>query len=172
MPSRRARTSATASIDGVRSATTRQRDRMVTGTSSGCSEGAQSRKTVRGGGSSSILSTVLDACSVIRSASSITMICQRPWDGARPAVRTIWRTSSTPMDSPSGTTRCTSAWLPASTVRQAWQVPSPPDGHCSAAANARAATERPEPGGPVNSQAWVIAVGCATAACSSATTAG
>ena len=29
--------------------------------------------------------------------------------------------------------------------------------HCSAAAKARAATDRPEPGGPVKSQAWVIA---------------
>ncbi|MDF9814067.1 hypothetical protein M2266_003298 [Streptomyces sp. SPB162] len=28
--------------------------------------------------------------------------------------------------------------------------------HCSAAAKARAAVERPEPGGPVNSQACVI----------------
>ena len=58
------------STGGVRSATTRQRERMVTGTSSGCRLGAQSRKTVRGGGSSIILSTALDAVSVIRSASS------------------------------------------------------------------------------------------------------
>ena len=39
-------------------------------------------------------------------------------------------------------------WVPASTVRQAWQVPSPPSGPCRAAAKARAATDRPEPGGP------------------------
>ena len=38
-------------------------------------------------------------------------------------------------------------------------MPSPPSGHWSAAANARAATDRPEPGGPVNSQACVIAAG-------------
>ncbi|GAB3000420.1 hypothetical protein GCM10027184_66000 [Saccharothrix stipae] len=31
--------------------------------------------------------------------------------------------------------------------------------HSNAAANARAATERPDPGGPVNSHAWVIAPG-------------
>ena len=59
-----------------------------------------------------------------------------------------------------------SAWVPARAVRQAWQVPSPPAGHCRAAAKARAATERPDPGGPVNSQACVIAVGSAIAACS------
>ena len=41
--------------------------------------------------------------------------------------------------------------------------PHPPSGHCKAAANARAATERPDPGGPVNSQACVMAVGSATA---------
>jgi adenylate cyclase len=82
------------------------------------------------------------------------------------------RTSATPIDSPSGTTRCTSAWLPCSTVRHSWQVPSPPAGHCSAAAKARAATERPDPGGPVNSQACVIEPGRATAACNSATTSG
>ena len=39
-----------------------------------------------------------------------------------------------------------------------------------AAAKARAATERPDPGGPVNSQAWVIAAGVVTA-CSSVATA-
>ena len=50
--------------------------------------------------------------------------------------------------------------VPASAVWQAghWPQPgiSPPVVHCSAAANARAATERPEPGGPVNSQAWFM----------------
>ena len=51
----------------------------------------------------------------------------------------------------------TSAWLPASTVRHDLQVPHPvPVSHWSAAAKATAALERPDPGGPVKSQAWVI----------------
>ena len=78
----------------------------------------------------------------------------------------------TEIDSPSGTTSRTSAWVPARTVWQAAHSPHPCCGHCRAAANARAATDRPEPGGPVNSQAWVIAAGSAAAAASSATAAG
>jgi hypothetical protein len=46
-------------------------------------------------------------------------------------------------------------------ARQPWQLahpgPATASVHCNAAAKARAATERPLPGGPVNSQAWVIA---------------
>src|SRR3712207_3135295 len=128
--------------------------------------------TVRGGGSSIILRTALAAPSVMRSASSTMITCQRPWDGARAATRTISRASSTPIDSPSGLITFRSAWVPARTVWQAWQVPSPPSGHCRAAANARAATDLPDPGGPVNSQAWVIAPASATAARSSATAVG
>jgi hypothetical protein len=57
----------------------------------------------------------------------------------------------------------TSAWVRERTV---WQPahspqPTPSRSHCSAAANARAATERPEPGGPVNSQACVIELAAA-----------
>ena len=58
--------------------------------------------TVRGGGSSIIFSTAFDACSVIRSASSTRITCQRPCDGARPATRTSSRASAAPIDSPSG----------------------------------------------------------------------
>ena len=44
--------------------------------------------------------------------------------------------------------------------------------HCSAAAKARAALDRPDPGGPVNSQAWLIACDSpATARCRVATAA-
>ena len=50
----------------------------------------------------------------------------------------------------------TSECEPASAVWQAWHSPQPPRSHCSAAANAIAAFERPDPGGPVNSQAWVM----------------
>jgi len=45
-PSRTVSTVATASAAGLRSATLRHRDRMVAATSSGCSDGAQSRNTV------------------------------------------------------------------------------------------------------------------------------
>src|SRR3954454_2162615 len=159
MPSRRISTSATASADGWRSGTTRHRDRIVTEMSSGCVDGVQSRNTVRGGGSSMALSSALAACSVSRSASSITTACQRPPEGAVPARRTSARISLTPMDRPSGTTKRTSAWVAPSTVWHPWHSPQPTPSrsHSSAAANARAATDRPDPGGPVKIQAWVIA---------------
>ena len=65
-----------------------------------------------------------------------------------------------------------SGWEPASAVRQAWHSPQPvPRSHCSAAANAMAALDRPEPGGPVNSHAWVIPWP-ATARCRVATVSG
>jgi adenylate cyclase len=57
------------------------------------------------------------------------------------------------MESNSVRTRVTSGCAPDNDVRQAVHVPHPPELHCNAAANARAALERPEPGGPVNSQA-------------------
>src|SRR5215203_3545907 len=66
IPSRRTSTSATASGAGARSGTTRQRERMVTEMSSGWVDGAQSRNTVRAGGSSTALSSALEAASVSR----------------------------------------------------------------------------------------------------------
>src|SRR4051812_42171314 len=104
------------------------------------------------------LSSALPAWSVRRSASSTTSTCQRPPAGCRPARETRVRASSTPMDSLRVLTTSTSAWVPASAVWQASQASQPPSGHCRAAANARAAVERPEPGGPVNSQAWVMPI--------------
>ncbi len=125
--------------------------------SSGWVDGVQSRKTVRGGGSSIALSSALPAASVSRSASSMITTCQRRRDGVLAARSTSARISPTPIESPSGTTSRTSAWVPPSVVWQAGQSPQPvPRAHCSAAANARAATDRPEPGGPVKIQAWVI----------------
>ena len=108
-----------ASVDGVTSATCRQRDRRVIAMSSGSTDGAHSRNTVDGGGSSTTLSRAFAAPSVSRSASSITTTCQRPVLGRRDAVWTMARISSTPMDSPSGTMRRTSAWVPAIVVEQA-----------------------------------------------------
>ena len=69
------------------------------------------------------------------------------------------RISFTPMDSPSGTTRRTSPCVPAIAVVQARHSPhpgTPSDVHCNAAAKHWAATERPEPGGPVINQACVM----------------
>ena len=148
-----------ASTDGVTSATCRQRERSVIAMSSGSTEGAHSRNTVDGGGSSTTLSKAFAAPSVSRSASSITTICQRPVPGRREAICTMVRIASTPIDRPSGTMRRTSAWVPAIVVVQARHSPhpgAPSDVHCRAAAKHSAATERPDPGGPVISQAWVI----------------
>ena len=142
---------------GVRNGSTRHRERMVTITSSGWVDGAQSRKTVRGGGSSMALSSAFDAPSVSRSASSIRTICQGPLVGRLAASWTTARISLTEMVRPSGTTARTSPCVPCSTVRQCVHSPQPRYGHSSAAAKARAATDRPEPGGPVNSHACVIA---------------
>ena len=91
--------------------------------------------------------------SVTRSASSTTITCQCPSVGLIAARRTSSRTSSTPMESSSVCTRVTSGWAPVSDDRQLVHWPHPPSSHCSAAAKARAAFERPEPGGPVNSHA-------------------
>jgi adenylate cyclase len=80
--------------------------------------------------------------------------CHRAPVGRRAEIWTSARISATEIDRPSGTTTCTSACVPAIDVRQPGHVPHPvPVSHSSAAANARAATERPEPGGPVNSHA-------------------
>ena len=87
--------------------------------SSGSTEGAHNRNTVEGGGSSTTFSRALPAPSVSRSASSTTTICQRPVPGRLAAACTMARISSTPIDNPSGTTRRTSAWVPAIVVVQA-----------------------------------------------------
>ncbi len=68
--------SATASAAGVRSTSSRERDRMVGSTS--WTEGAQSSQTVRGDGSSTALSSALAAASVSRWAASIMITDQRP----------------------------------------------------------------------------------------------
>ncbi len=126
---------------------------MVTLTSSGCSLGAQSRNTVRSFGSSTALRTAFEACSVIRSASSMRTTCQRAVVGIRAARSITARISLTPSDRPSVATSWTSAWVRAMTVWHTWHASQPRRGHCRAAAKALAATERPEPGGPVKSHA-------------------
>ena len=137
----------------------RHRERSVIAMSSGSTDGAHSRNTVDGGGSSTTFSSAFAAPSVSRSASSMTTICQRPVPGRRDAICTIVRIASTPIESPSGMIRRTSAWVPAIVVVHARHSPqpgAPSEVHCSAAAKHSAATDRPDPGGPVISQACVM----------------
>ena len=148
-----------ASTGGVTRATCLHRDLSVIAMSSGSTDGAQSRNTVDGGGSSTTLSSAFAAPSVSRSASSITTTCHRPVPGRREAICTMLRISSTPMDRPSGMIRRTSAWVPAIVVVQARHSPHPGTPslvHCSAAAKQSAAIDRPDPGGPVTSHACVM----------------
>jgi len=140
----------------VRSTTARHRDRMVGITSS--TVGAHNSHTVRKGGSSMLFNKASAAESVNRSASSTIRTCQRSPAGDRAACRTSRRTSSTLITFWSVTTRVTSACDPANAVRHARHVPQPRRSHSRAAAKARAALERPDPGGPVTSQACVIPV--------------
>ncbi len=140
---------------------------MVTSTS--CGLGAQRIHTVWGAGSSIALSSTFVVRSAMRSASSTTITRRRPWDGLRLATVTRSRTSSILIVTSSVATSVTSGWVPASVVRHAWQRPQPPCSHCSAAANARAALERPDPGGPVSSHACVIAAGSVAAVRSTST---
>ena len=50
-----------------------------------------------------------------------------------------------------------SGWVPLVPRRHASHSPHPVRrSHCSAVAKARATLDRPEPGGPVNSHAWVM----------------
>ena len=104
-------------------------------------------------GSSSDFNSALFADSVSRSASSSTITRHPPTEGAVAASRTSARTVSTEIVMASVDTWSTSACVPSRAVWQSLQVPQPPRGHTSAAANALAATDRPEPGGPVKSHA-------------------
>ncbi len=153
-PSRRTSASVTSRVVGVRSRTCRVRDTIVGSTSSGV--GAHRIHTVRGLGSSSDLSRALPETSLSRSASSTISTFQRPMIGVIDARRISSRDSSAVICSFSGVNWSTSACPRPRTWWQVSQVPHPPSGHCRAAAKTRAAVERPEPGGPVSSQAWVI----------------
>ena len=128
--------------------------------------GVHSSQTVWGGGSSMDLSRTLVVRSAMRSASSTRMTRQRPVQGRRWASPMRALTSSMVMMSFSVARRTTSGWEPAMTSRQGLHCPHPGTGpvHCRAAAKARAAFERPDPGGPVTSQAWVMASPAAAAA--------
>ena len=114
-------------------------------------DGAHSTHTVRATGSSRDFSRASAARSWSRSASSMMMTRQRPTEGRSAASWTRSRASATVSVRPSVAMMSTSEWVPSTAVRHSRQVPQPPWGHCSAPANARAATERPDPGGPVSS---------------------
>ena len=130
--------------------------------SSGSVEGAQSIITVCAGGSSTVLRRVLAAASVSRSALSRMTMRHLPTVGSMAAgVTTSVRMVSTPMVSSRGVMCTTSVWAPRCTLRHCSQVPQPMMCglvHSRAAAKATAALDRPDPGGPVKSQAWVIAL--------------
>ena len=126
--------------------------------SSGSTDGAHSRKTVDGGGSSTILSSAFAAPSVRRSASSMTTTCQRPgWPSRRDLHDGAHLVDADAQAF--GMIRRTSACVPAIVVVQALHLPqpgSPSAVHCSAAAKLTAATDRPDPGGPVINHACVV----------------
>ena len=124
-------------------------------------DGAQSRNTVRAGGSSTRLQQRVGR--LPRSAGRRPR-SPRPASGPARAGgprsrrrRASPRPRSTgPRARPSGRRDgCGAAPCGRPSIRRSRR--SSDRSHCSAAANARAATERPDPGGPVNSQAWVIA---------------
>ena len=106
----RSSSAATARAGGVRSDTCRQRDRIVTSTSSVV--GAQSSQTVCGAGSSRLFSMASAAWSVSRSASSTITTAQRPRVGDIAALSTRSRTSSTPIERPEVSTTVTSGCEP------------------------------------------------------------
>ena len=142
---------ATAWIEGVRRERLRVRDLIVGRTS--LRVGAHNSHTVRIPGSSIALRSALAADSVNRSASSITTTRYCATDGVQEALVINSRTSSIFIESPSVRTSSTSACVPLSAVVQLMQILQPESGHRSAAAKASAALLRPDPGGPVKSQA-------------------
>ena len=118
--------------------------------------GAHRSQTVLVPGSSIALSSALAADSVSRSASSMTTTRQPPMDGAHATLVNSSRTSSTLMERPSVLMISTSGWPWVLAALQSEQLLQPLFLQISACAKATAADERPDPGGPVKTQAWVI----------------
>ena len=152
----RTRRSATALAVGMRRPRWRHLDRIVAIMSSGL--GAHRSQTVCSGGSSMALSRAFAPASPRRSASSTTITRHSPWEGDDWAWRTRERAVSTLMIEVSVAAKRTSALVRPMVVRHPGHVPQPTSSpvHCRAAAKARAATDRPDPGGPVMSHAWLI----------------
>jgi hypothetical protein len=118
--------------------------------------GAQSNQTVLSPGSSITLSNAFAAESVNRSASSITTTRQAAADGAQDALLINSLISSIFIDKPSVLINSTSACEFVIVAMQSAQLLHPPFLQTKAAANAMAAFDLPEPGGPVNNQACVM----------------
>src|SRR5699024_9348201 len=149
----------------------RQRERRVWEESCGSAQGAHIMMTVCAEGSSTVFSKAFDAPAVRRSALSKIITRNFAWVGRAIASWITPRTSSTLLVSPCGVQNFRSGgdWV-SKTERHPSHCPHPssPSGplvstlvHINAAAKASAALERPEPGGPVNSQEWLIARGSA-----------
>jgi adenylate cyclase len=124
--------------------------------STSVSVGAHNNHTVLNPGSSITLSRAFAAESVKRSASSITTTRQLAIDGAQDALLINSLTSSIFIDNPSVLISSTSAWEPVIVDIQSLHLLQPPSEQTKAAAKATAALDRPDPGGPVNSHAWVM----------------
>ena len=90
----------------------------------------------------------------MRSASSIIMIWYLPSDPPKCDAETSCLISSMEIITFSVASTETSGCDPDCTMRQLLHVPQPAFSQSNEAANAMAAFERPEPGGPVSSQAW------------------
>ena len=141
---------------GVVSATLRQRDRIVGRTSS--SVGAHSSHTVLGVGSSIALSSALPVRLVPEPVGVLdTITCQRRSTGAQRRRGARGRACRR-CRAPTSRSACTltSGWVPASAVGTRGTRRSRRRG---TAARRRTRARRwtgPSPGGPVNSQAWVM----------------
>jgi adenylate cyclase len=116
---------------------------------SGATASASSTKTVLAGGSSSVFSSAGVATSTRCTSWTMTTL-RAPSTGLRVASRTMASASSTRRAAPAGANERTSGCSPARARRQSRQVPSPPDGHSSAALKPRAAAAAPAPGGPTS----------------------
>jgi hypothetical protein len=117
------------------------------------SDGAHKIQMVPAGGSSRVLSNTLEERSAMRSASSIIIIWYLLIDPPKYEAATKLLISSIEIMTFSVASTVTSGCDPKPTMRQLLQSPQPPDSQSIAAANAAAAFDLPEPGGPVISQA-------------------
>ena len=117
------------------------------------SDGAHKIQMVPAGGSSRVFSKTLEERSAIRSASSMIIIWYLLIEPPKYEAATKPLISSIEIMTFSVASTVTSGCDPKATMRQLLQSPQPPDSQSSAAANAAAAFDLPEPGGPVISQA-------------------
>ena len=153
------RNPATAEAEGTARFTMRVRERMVGSTS--WALGAHSSQMQCSAGSSISFSSTLVVRSSMRSTSSMMMMRHGAVAGICSEVVMISRTWSMPMVTLLVASTVTSGWVPASTccVTRVGSSLMPWSGLSSAAANARAMLERPEPGGPQISHDWAIWLG-------------